>query len=272
MRSAIVAAALSCGLIPSLAHAARQVVTPSGQPDAMFRGAPLQDATSKVVNQCMNKGWAVASQSTNQVVCEVPVGAMKAAFQQMLLGNSYSTTPRTFARFTVAQVGDSSRVQAAAWVETQMAFGQVRQQPYTDDETFNGLQGFLLEAGGELPPGSRITGVYIGFNGEPQAEGKKIVLPVTSVTAGSPGALAGLQVGDRVLKLNGQPFKNFEDFKKKLNKVGAGVRFPLEIERAGKAQTLTVVAAEFPMVGSPEWTALQREGAASTTSPEAAIP
>ena len=80
------------------ALAARQVITPSGQPDALFE-ANLADTMSKLTNACMNKGWAVTSQSPNQLVCEPKVGVFQSALQQLLLGNSYSTTPRSFVRF-----------------------------------------------------------------------------------------------------------------------------------------------------------------------------
>ena len=265
MRKWVLIAVLSATVIPSFALAAKQVVTPSGQPDAVFKSSSLTDTTSKIANGCMNKGWAIASQTTNQVICEIPVGAMTAAFQQVLLGNSYSTTPRTYARFSVAQLGENARVQAAAWVETQMAFGQMRQQPYTDDNTFNVLEGFLLQAGGQLPIGSRYPGIYIGFNGEPQIEGKKVFIPIAAVFEGGPGADAGLRQGDRITKVNGQAFKNMEDWAKKLNRVGVGARYPLEIERDGQLVTLSVLALERPAVGTPDWLTLEnsRLGAAA---------
>jgi hypothetical protein len=257
------------------AFAARDIITPSGRPDAVFEGSPLSDALSKVVNQCFNAGWTVTSQTNNQVVCELPVGSMQAAFQQMLLGNSYSTTPRSYARFSLAEVGNSTRAQANAWVETQMAFGQMRQQPYADDGTYNNLLNFLLASGGMPPPGSRMPGIYMGFDGEPQINGRKVTIPVTTIFSSGPGAESGLQVGDHISKVNGQTFKNFDDFKKKLNKIPVGVRYPIEVERDGKAMILTVSSKERPLVGSLEWTKMieetrvARSGTAGPTAPAA---
>ncbi len=255
MRLIALVAALT--LVSSPVLAAREVLTPSGQPDAVFEATSLADAHSKISNACMNRGWQVASQTTNQVVCEIPVGTVKAAFQQLLVGNSYSTTPRTFVRFSIAQVGPHARAQAAAWVETQMAFGQLRQQPYVDDTTQNNLQGFLIQAGGELPPGSRIPGIYLGIGGSEEIEGKKVSIPVTIVFEGSPGSEAGLRVGDLLTAVNGKSLKSMEDLRKQLNKIPAGVNYPLEIVRNGTPKKVMVLARERPVVGTPEWVAMR---------------
>lgn len=251
MRAIIAATALTVAL-PEMAFADRAVQTPSGTPDAVFEGTAPKEVVSKITNTCMNAGWTVQSQTDTQVVCEIPVSGMKQALQQVLLGNSYSTPPRTFARFTVAQVGASSRAQAMAWTETQMAFGQMRQQQYSDDGTYTNLLSFLIKAGGELPPGTTFVGNYIGFDGDPVSSGKAAAFPVTAVTAGGPGAQAGLLVGDVIHKINGQTFKDQADFTKKINKIGVGLRYPLEIVRDGKPQTLQVIAKARPAVGSPE--------------------
>jgi hypothetical protein len=241
--------------MPAMA-ADRAVVTPSGQPDAMFRGSSTADAASKIANSCMNQGWQVTEQSPTQVTCEVHVSAMKSALQQVLLGNAYSTTPRTFIRVSIAAVGDNARAQAIAWTETQMAFGQTRQNQYSDNATFNNLEGFLIKAGGELPPGTHFAGIFLGFAGEPQMNGNEVAIPVTSVVAGGPGAAAGLRPGDQITEVNGARFKNMEDFHKHLNKIGVGNRFPITIVRNGQKLTLHPIAATRPPVGTPEYEAL----------------
>lgn len=249
----------------------RAVLTLSGQPDVVFQETTLGDAASKIANHCMNAGWQITSQTTNQVVCEVPMGTMQSALTQMLIGNSYSTTPRSFVRVNIAQIGSHTRAQANAWVETQMAFGQVRQQPFSDDKTFNNLMGFLTGAGGQLPPGTRFPGNYIGIDGQPESDGRRVSIPVTKVFPGSPGAEAGLEVGDRILKVNGATFKNQEDFGKKLNKVGASVRYPLVILRDGKEQTLSVIARTRPSVGTPEYDALIQAAKSAAAHPPSQV-
>ena len=141
-----------------------------------------------------------------------------------------------------------------------MAFGQVRSSTYTDDKTLDGLEGFMLEAGGKLPPGTRVPGIYAGFDGQAVQNGRDVYMPVTSVTENTPAADSGLKIGDKVWKVNGSVFKNEADFHSRLNKLGDGNRYTIEIEREGTRQTLTLVAKERPVVGSPEWDALEAAG------------
>jgi S1-C subfamily serine protease len=244
-------------LVASPAMAERQLITPSGQPDSIFPAVTSKDAVSKLANQCMNKGWSITSQTDNQLVCEIPVNGFKAALQQMLIGNSYSTTPRSFVRFTVANLAEHARAQAAAWVETQMAFGQMRQQPYTDDGTMDGLVSFMLEAGGELTPGTRRTGNWFGIDGEVATDGRKYWFAVKHIFPGGPAARAGLRPGDQITKVANRTFKTREDFNKQAAKIAPGVSFPLSISREAQAETLNITSTAWPAVGTPEWDAIK---------------
>ena len=87
--------------------------------------------------------------------------------------------------------------------------------------------------------------------------GKQVVLKVTLVVPSTPGDQAGILAGDKLQKINGQTFRNFEDFKKKLDRIGPGVRFPLTVDRNGMPQTVMITGGTRPVVGSPEWAALQ---------------
>jgi hypothetical protein len=254
--SKITVAGAAIGLVASAALAERQIVTPSGQVDAIFRGTSIEDAGSKIANQCMNAGWSVTNQTNSQITCEFQMGFMQSVLTQMLIGNSYSTTPRGFVRFNIARIGDNTRTQANAWVETQMAFGQMRQNPLNNDKTHNDLMGFLMSLGAEPPPGSRMPGVYIGFDGDPVQQGRTVVIPVTRVYSGAPGVTAGLQLGDSIYKVNGATFRNLEDFRKKLNRVALGNRYPIVVLREGKELSLILTAVERPAFGTPEMDAL----------------
>jgi hypothetical protein len=230
----------------------RIFLTPSGQPEATFKAIAVNDAASKVVNNCMNAGWAIVSQSPNQVVCELRMDLMRSALTQALIGNTYSTTPRSFVRVSLAQVGEDARAQVAAWVETQMAFGQMRQQPYTDDATFDRLVSFLLNAGASLTPGTRRNGLLVGFGGQVEPRGKQVSILIKTVGRSTPAENAGLLVGDRILKANGKPFKSMEDLISKLAKVPIGTQYPILIERGGTEQTLTLIAKGWPVAGTAE--------------------
>lgn len=252
----VAAAALAVALplmLNSPAWAERTVFTPSGLADATFDKTSQTEAAAKLANHCMNKGWAVASQSGNQVVCEVPMNTMKTALMQVLVGNRYSTTPRSYVKFSVAQIGENSRAQGTAWVETQMAFGQVRQQPFIDDTTYEQLLGFMVDAGGRLPAGTTFAGIYLGVQGAIQSDGKKAWRNVDNVMPGSPAEAAQLKSGDKIIKVGGRSFTDLKSWNKALFKFAPGVRFPLDVLRDGRTVTLQVEGRAMPTVGTPEY-------------------
>jgi regulator of sigma E protease len=76
-------------------------------------------------------------------------------------------------------------------------------------------------------------------------------VPVAAVvTSGKPAALAGIQAGDSIASLNGQPLKNWQTL---LDSIGASAGKPLSlgIVRKGRAVTLTVIP-ESEAVADPE--------------------
>lgn len=245
-------------LLSSPALADRFANTPSGQPEASFSETTLSDAGGKIVSSCMDSGFQVTSQTTNQITCEVPLNSWKSAVTQMLIGNSYSTTPRSYVSVSLAQIGPNVRTQARAWVETQTAFGQNRQHQYTDDATFNNLINFLMRAGADLPHGTTFSGTYLGFDYD-AASAKTSALSVIQVTANAPAEKAGMKVGDRIIAVNGKRFKNSDDFTKKLRSVQVGATYPVLVQRDGQEVTLSLVQRTRPTVGSPEYTAMMAD-------------
>ncbi len=70
------------------------------------------------------------------------------------------------------------------------------------------------------------------------AVGRPIALPVVGeVVAGSPAAVAGLQAGDRIDRIDQTPIARFEDIQKIVS-VRPGSKLTLQITRAGQDQTL----------------------------------
>ncbi len=100
-------------------------------------------------------------------------------------------------------------------------FGRVRR----------GYLGLMIAPGGG--PGLGPTG---------QAAG----LVVTGLSAGSPAAEAGLQVGDRIVSLDGHPITNREEFSRAVDEAPIGQEFRLTIERAGKRQDVVVATRQRP--------------------------
>ena len=69
---------------------------------------------------------------------------------------------------------------------------------------------------------------------------------VRSVVAGGPGARAGLQQGDVIVKVNGQAVTPDQTVSYLVANTQAGSRVPLEIIRGGKRATITVQVGERP--------------------------
>lgn len=123
--------------------------TTSGNPEAYFAGASLSNVRNKLIGACDSKGIPVMESSDNSVVCGKEMSGGEAAFAQILIGNSYSTTPWRKVRFTIYQSGKGVKVSSRQWIETQMAFGQMRQQELNSNNQFNDVQRLLNSIGGK---------------------------------------------------------------------------------------------------------------------------
>lgn len=69
---------------------------------------------------------------------------------------------------------------------------------------------------------------------------------VSDVTAGGPGARAGLQLNDVILTFNGEPVRDNSDLTRRVSGVAAGQTFRLGVLRAGREQTITVTSGTRP--------------------------
>jgi hypothetical protein len=123
--------------------------TASGNPEGSFSNASLEDVRNKLVSACSSGGLTVYEASTNQVICGKTMTGQEAAFAQLLIGNSYSTTPERKLRFTFYKAGDKVTVSGTQWVETQMAFGQMRRVEIDGNNQKNDLQSLLFRLGAD---------------------------------------------------------------------------------------------------------------------------
>ena len=148
-------------------------VTPSGAAEMLFPESPTV-VIGKLSSKCIDARWKVISSSSNEVVCEAPMNFGQSLLGTMLLGNSYSTPPRRFFRFNVAEVKGISRVQASGWMELQMAFGQMRRTDFSGADFQNSILAFMESAGGKLPVGTTFPNhVVMGFDGPITSVGKE---------------------------------------------------------------------------------------------------
>jgi hypothetical protein len=233
--------------------AAKIALTPSGRAEAVFANMNLEQALNSVQSTCMDAGWMVTSQTSNQVVCEVPMSVWQSALAQMAIGNSYSTTPKMYARFSLAQIREHTRAQAQVWAETQMPFGQLRQEQFVDDNTFNNMLGFFAKAGAQLPVGTTFpSSAYLGVEIEPgtRLQDKRAIFAVhiNAIVEESPGAKMGLLVDDMIIEVNGQKLKDIEGFSKALAKQKLGRPMSLTIVRDGVEKALSGIAEQRPPI------------------------
>ncbi|MBE7464821.1 MAG: PDZ domain-containing protein [Planctomycetes bacterium] len=79
------------------------------------------------------------------------------------------------------------------------------------------------------------------------------IVQVATVVRGQnlPGEKAGIQDGDKILAVNGRPTRGMYDLMREVIFAGPGTRIPVQIERGGKKQLVTVDLARNPEDATP---------------------
>lgn len=109
-------------------------------PDVTIENAPAPEIAGRVASYCMDMGWSVTESNAYGVVCRGKLSAGQAFWAQFLMANAYATTPELYTRFSLAQIGANTRVQASVWIETTMAYGQKKTQDITNGKIGKELQ------------------------------------------------------------------------------------------------------------------------------------
>ena len=126
---------------------ARMKVTSSGYPEGTFMNTSVAKVRNKLIAACDSHGIMVSESTENSVLCGKEMSGGDAVLAQVLIGNSYSTTPRDKIRFTIYQAGKNVKVSGHEWIETQMAFGQMHQVELNGNNQFNSVQRMLNSLG-----------------------------------------------------------------------------------------------------------------------------
>lgn len=242
---------LGC-MAPVFAHAdVLYAVTPSGATEAYF-DMDVTEASDNLVNGCVDAGQTVVSSTSTVVVCEFYLNTMESVLSQLLIGNSYSTPPRSYVRFNLAKLGGSTRVTANAWIETQMAFGQTRREDMVSANYHNDVMGFFSAVGGRFPPGTEFPNhAYIGMQFEAVKDPAK-GLQIIQINEDSPAGAAGLQLGDIVTRLARERTDDFGDVLDGLRKATKEPTYEIEFYRDGAKQTATIARTYRAAVLEPE--------------------
>lgn len=99
-----------------------------GVVEATFPVDTAGTIAAKLAVSCADNGWAVASQTDNQVVCEGKADPLS-SLGEMAKGR-YAKDSRGTIRFTLLPGAERIRVQAYAFSEFTNAFGVVRRVPF----------------------------------------------------------------------------------------------------------------------------------------------
>lgn len=120
------------------------------EPVVVWFAMPPDEVSEVIANICADRGAMVVEQDRSHVLCSQVTSGLKGALTQFLIGNAYSTTPEVKVRFALLKNGSSTRVLAEQWVETQMAFGQLRREPVMGRKNIDRLRAALIGEGGQL--------------------------------------------------------------------------------------------------------------------------
>ncbi|KQN19629.1 serine protease [Sphingomonas sp. Leaf33] len=235
----LLAAIALCAASPALADEFL-AVTPSGMAEMAFGEKPAT-TIGKLSSKCIDARWTVTSSTQTELVCEAPMNFGQSLLGQMLMGNSYSTPPRRFFRFNVAEVNGVSRVQASGWMELQMAFGQMKRTDFSGPEFQNSVMSFMAAAGGAYPVGTTFPNhAALGVQADNVQQGKLVSFRLTAVEPDSAASKAGLQVGDLVTHIAGKQFKNTDDYLDATAKAAKTENYEVQVTRAGKSMKVLV--------------------------------
>ena len=207
-------------------------VTPNGRAEMMF-DVPAVETSDMIAGACMSSNWVIKEQSPQQVLCEAPPTFGQSLVANMLMGNSYSTPPRLYYRFSIVQLSNETRVQANGWMGVQSAFGQNREMNANLKGFHNNAMDMMRAAGGRYPEGTAFPNhAYVG-SGFDYTETPQKGLRLREVDPEGPFARAGLRDGDVVTRVAGERWKNFDDFYDGLHKAASSDQYEVEFYRAG---------------------------------------
>ncbi|NLF29770.1 MAG: PDZ domain-containing protein [Planctomycetes bacterium] len=83
---------------------------------------------------------------------------------------------------------------------------------------------------------------YLGISFEPADEGVRVVAMLDD----APAAQAGMQVGDVIVALNGEPIADSQDFRYAIGQMAPGTEVTLTVQRDGQRQDLAVTLGQQP--------------------------
>lgn len=248
----LAAIGLTAWLAVSPARAAEiYAVTPSAATEAHFP-AVSAEVSKMIQERCADAKWTIISSTDTQVICESPMAMMESAITQAFLGNSYSTPPRRYLRFSLVETPTFTRVLASGWIELQMAFGQINRRDLADPDFHNVMMDLMTSVGGAYPLGTRFPNhALLGVLTQPESDGRKTALKVVDVSSGGPAEQAGFQVGDVLKRVAGKKITDQDSLRGALEKAVDKPTYEVELMRGEEEVRVTVNRAFRPDVTAP---------------------
>ncbi|OBX86838.1 hypothetical protein A9501_02505 [Haemophilus sp. CCUG 66565] len=134
---------LACALLVGCAQEPLKKQTASGKAEGEYPQYTPEQVADAIVQHCNDKGYVIEEQAKNYVICSKEMEGGGAIMMQMMIGNSYSTTPQLKVRYSISKFRNGTKVWANAWSESQMAFGQINKMQLDSNNARNELQEVL---------------------------------------------------------------------------------------------------------------------------------
>ena len=217
---------------------------PTELSEAYFKASDAEELPAKLASACMDHRWPVIEQSATQVKCEGETESWRS-----FLGPRYADYKGTIS-FNIVKLGNKLRVQGAAQTTQSNAFGQTKTFSASGSDA---IQTLLIQAGGQYPEGTTFKGIDLGAVGVIDDSGRRNAFVIKSLASGGAGAVAGLQIGDKIMKVGRGATYTLEDFRRMVGKFKEGEAIPLEVVRDGQSITVNVIARIRPPAASPRF-------------------
>lgn len=132
-----ICAILLCAVTTAACTTVERVTqTPSGRPEVTVAGSSIENMSAALLRGMQDRGYMLQNQQPNSILFTREMEGGHAILAQLMIGNSYSTTPQMEIRFTLAEQPAGIRVIANISMSTQMALGQIRRHDLRDNNNY----------------------------------------------------------------------------------------------------------------------------------------
>ena len=119
--------------------------TPSGRPEVIIQTGDVDLVKSEIINEMQTADFLLQDDSKYRLTFTKELDGDQAILAQLLIGNSYSTTPVGEWAFNLSASGNGIKVLGFGSISTQMAMGQVRRTDMKGNNAWFNAAYSLLE-------------------------------------------------------------------------------------------------------------------------------